>query len=436
MTKPSINVLLLGAGGREHAMARALATSPHLGRLYAAPGNPGIAEVATCLALDPEDHAAVLAACADNAITFVVVGPEAPLVGGLVDALAATGIKAFGPTKSAARLEGSKGFTKDFCARHAIPTAAYRRCDTLASARAYLAEVGAPIVVKADGLAAGKGVVVAVTIAEAEAALDSIFGGGFGAAGSSVVIEAVLEGEEASFFALCDGRAGDGLRFGAGPQARRRWRHRPEHRRHGRLFARTDRRCGDAGPYHARDRHADARRHGGRRRAFCTGVLFVGLMIGRDGPKLIEFNVRFGDPETQAILPRLQDDFLALLLACADGTMDEASPRFTDAIGLTVVIAAAGYPGVPRKGGAIHGLDGVTDAIVTQAGTKRVGTTLVADGGRVLNVTAVAATIEAARDCVYAAAASIEWPDGFYRRDIGAQAGKIQAQNLDKDKLG
>ena len=414
-----MNVLLLGSGGREHAMARAIAGSPLLTRLFAAPGNPGIAELATCLALDPEDHDAVLSACRLEAIDLVVIGPEAPLVGGLVDMLEAAGIKAFGPSKAAARLEGSKGFTKDFCARHKIPTAAYRRCATLAQARAALAETGAPIVVKADGLAAGKGVTVATNVQEAEAAVEAIFAGAHGSAGASVVLEAVLEGEEASFFALCDG-------VRAVPFATAQ-----DHKRVGE---------GDTGPNTGGmgavspapivDAAMEARIMAeivtptlagmAAEGAPFRGVLFVGLMIGRDSPQLIEFNVRFGDPETQAILPRLDDDLLTILVACAEGRLVDRPVRFKDAVGLTVVIAAAGYPGVPRRGGVIRGLDRVP-AIVTQAGTRRVGAELVADGGRVLNVTALGADVADARAHVYEAAASIDWPDGFYRRDIGAR---------------
>ena len=421
MATPRINVLLLGSGGREHALALALAESPMLGRLFAAPGNPGIAEVADCLLLDPECHGDIVAACRAHEIGFVVVGPEAPLVGGLVDVLEAAGIKAFGPTKAAAQLEGSKGFTKDFCARHAIPTAAYRRCDTLPDAREYLAEVGAPIVVKADGLAAGKGVTVAATMAEAEAALEIIFGGAFGAAGSSVVLEAVLQGEEASFFALCDGTrvlpfasAQDHKRVGegdTGPNTGGMGAYSPAPIVDAAMEARImreivrptlDGMAAEGTPF--------------------KGVLFVGLMISADGPHLIEFNVRFGDPETQAMLPRLEEDLLVLLLACAEGTMEERPLRLSDEVALTVVLAAAGYPGAPRRGGIIRGLERCTGVVVTQAGTRRRGGDLVAAGGRVLGVTALGRDVAAARAAVYAAVDTIDWPDGFCRRDIGASA--------------
>ncbi len=399
-------------------MARSLAASPRLAALYAAPGNPGIAAHAACLDLDPCDHDAVIAACRANGIGFVVVGPEAPLVGGLVDALRAAGIAAFGPTAAAARLEGSKGFTKDFCARHAIPTAAYRRCADLDAALTYLAETGAPIVIKADGLAAGKGVTVAATLAEAEAALAEIFA----VPGASAVIEEVLLGEEASFFALCDGTRA--LAFASAQ----------DHKRVGE---------GDTGPNtggmgaYSPARHIDAAMSLRIMREIVEptmngmavegtpfeGVLFAGLMIGAEGPKLIEYNVRFGDPETQAILPRLETDLLSLLVVCAEGRLPSTPPRFNENVGLSVVMAAAGYPGTPRTGGVIGGLDKLEGVLVTQAGTRRdaVGA-LVASGGRVLAVTALAPDLAAAREAAYAALAQITWSDGFYRRDIGHRA--------------
>jgi len=418
-----VNVLLLGSGGREHAMALALAKSPLLGTLFAAPGNPGIAGVARLLPLDPDDHAAVIAACRAEKIDFVVVGPEAPLASGIIDALDAAGIKAFGPTKAAARLEASKGFTKALCAKHNIPTAAYGTFTTAVAARAYVAARGAPIVVKADGLAAGKGVTVAATVDEAYDAIDRIFGGAFGAAGASVVIEAVLEGEEVSFFALCDGRravpfasAQDHKRLGDGD---------------------TGPNTGGMGAYSP----APILDAAGEDRVMAEiiqptldgmaaagtpfkGVLFAGLMIGPDGPQLIEFNTWFGDPETQVMLPRLQGDFLALLLACAEGRMGTDRPRFSDEAALTIVLAAKGYPDAPRKGGLITGLEAAAGdhVIVTHAGTTRVGPDLAANGGRVLNVTGLGATITQARDRAYAAAAKIVWDDAYYRRDIGTRA--------------
>lgn len=415
-----MNVLLLGSGGREHAMALALAKSPKLGRLFAAPGNPGIAAVAACLSLDPTSAEAVIAACRAHEIGFVVVGPEAPLVAGVVDALEAAGIAAFGPSARAAQLEGSKGFTKDFCARHAIPTAAYRRCQSRAEAEAYLDEVGAPIVVKADGLAAGKGVTVAATLEEARQALDAMFSGGVGGAGSSVVMEAVLEGEEASFFALCDGER-------AVPFASAQ-----DHKRVGEND--TGANTGGMGAYSpapmfdaalqdevmARIVEPTIKGMAAEGMPF-RGVLFAGLMIGPKGPQLIEYNVRFGDPETQVMLPRLQDDFLSLLIDCAEGKLS-APPRLRDDTALTVVMAARGYPGTPVKGGRIQGLEALKEVIVTHAGTRLVDGELLADGGRVLNVTALAPNVAGARDKVYAALSHIDWKDGFYRRDIGMRA--------------
>ncbi len=413
-----MNVLLLGSGGREHAMALAIVRSPLLTKLVAAPGNPGIAAVATCLpALDPEDHAAVIEACRAHAIDLVVVGPEAPLVGGLVDALEAAGLKAFGPSRPAAQLEGSKGFAKDFCTRHGIPTAAYRRFDDLAAARAYLAEVGAPIVVKADGLAAGKGVTVAATPAEADAALVAIFA----AAQASVVIEEVLEGEEASFFALCDGRRA--LAFASAQ----------DHKRLGE--GDTGPNTGGMGAYSpARIMNAATESRVMREIIAPTlagmaaegmpykGVLFAGLMIGAAGPQLIEYNVRFGDPETQAMLPRLEDDLLTLLSACAEGTLPDTPVRLSGTVAVTVVMAAAGYPGAPKTGSTIRGLDGLRGVTVTHAGTRFNDGTLIASGGRVLNVTAHSRTAAEARDAAYEAIAKIDWPDGFYRRDIALRA--------------
>ena len=412
-----MNVLLLGSGGREHAVAIAIAGSPLLTRLFAAPGNPGIAAVATCLVLDPENHAAVIVACRLHAIDLVVIGPEAPLVGGLVDALEAAGIKAFGPSRAAAQLEGSKGFTKDFCARHGIPTSPYRRCTDLAIARAYLAQVGAPIVVKADGLAAGKGVTVAASLEEAEAALVSIFS----APGASVVIEAVLHGEEASFFALCDGHraiafasAQDHKRVGegdTGPNTGGMGAYSPARIVDGSVQARVMREI-------IEPTIAGMAMEG----APFKGVLFAGLMIGEAGPQLIEYNVRFGDPETQVMLPRLRDDLLALLLACSNGRLPDEPVELAETCAVTVVMAASGYPGAPRGGGMIRGVSALDDVIVTHAGTSLENGKLMAAGGRVLNVTAVGDTIRDAREMVYKALAKIDWPDGFYRRDIALRA--------------
>ncbi|MER2605313.1 MAG: phosphoribosylamine--glycine ligase [Siculibacillus sp.] len=419
-----MNVLLIGSGGREDALAHALVRSPRLTKLFAAPGNPGIAEVAECVALDVADHAAVVAFCRLMGIGFVVVGPEVPLVAGIVDDLASAGIPAFGPKKLAARLEGSKGFTKDICAKYAIPTAAYGRFSDLASARAHLAEIGAPIVVKADGLAAGKGVTVAMTVPEAEAALADCFAGAFGAAGAEVVIEEFLEGEEASFFALCDGTTA--LAFASAQ----------DHKRVGE--GDTGPNTGGMGAYSpapvmtpeltervmaeiVRPTVAAMVAEG------CpfTGVFFAGLMITAEGPQLIEYNTRFGDPETQVLMQRFEGDLLDLLIATAEGTLASKSVALSPDAALTVVMAAEGYPGAVEKGSEIRGVEraaalpGVT---VYHAGTKADGARLLANGGRVLNVTARGATVTEARDRAYAAVDALDWPKGFCRRDIGWRA--------------
>jgi phosphoribosylamine---glycine ligase len=419
-----VNLLLLGSGGREHALAIHLAKSPLLGQFFAAPGNPGIARLAKTVALDPCDKTAVVDFCRVMNIDFVVVGPEAPLVEGIVDALEAAGIKAFGPSRAAAKLEGSKGFAKDLCRRCGIPTAAYARFIEAATAKAYVRTRGAPIVVKADGLAAGKGVVVAASIAEAEAAIDMMLGGSFGAAGRAIVIEEYLEGEEVSFFALCDGKrampfasAQDHKRVGegdTGPNTGGMGAYSPAPIMDEALNARVIEEIVDP-----------ALRGMAESGTPFKGILFAGLMMTRDGPKLIEFNVRFGDPEAQAILPRFNGDLLALMLAGAEGRLDERVPAFSAQSALTVVLAARGYPGTPQRGTQIRGLDkaeAIPGVIVTQAGTRREGTKLIADGGRVLNVTGLGATLREARARAYAGVDAIDWPGGFCRRDIGASA--------------
>ncbi|MGP8232344.1 MAG: phosphoribosylamine--glycine ligase [Methylovirgula sp.] len=419
-----MNVLLIGSGGREHALANQIAKSPLLGQLYAAPGNPGIGTVARCVSLDPADAQAVIDFCRVMDVGFVVIGPEVPLVAGLVDALAEAGIKAFGPSQAAAQLEGSKGFTKDLCAAYAIPTAAAAQFSDADTAKEYIHARGAPIVVKADGLAAGKGVVVAQTVAEAEAAVDQMLGGLFGVAGHSLVIEDFLEGEEVSFFALCDGR---NARAFASAQ---------DHKRVGE--GDTGPNTGGMGAYSPAPAFSAALAdrvmaeivnpalHGMAAMGMpFKGVLFAGLMLTRDGPKLIEFNVRFGDPETQAILPRLEGDLLALMLACAEGRLAQQSFSFSGQYALTVVLAAEGYPGTPKKGTEIRGLDraaALPGVIITHAGTKRDGTRLLADGGRVLNVTGFGATLAEAQARAYAAVDAVDWPGGFCRRDIGWRA--------------
>ena len=416
-----MNVLLIGSGGREHALAWAISASPMLTRLYCAPGNPGIGEVAELLALDVTNHAAVIAFCQTQSIKFVVVGPEAPLVAGLVDDLKRAGIKAFGPSKFAAQLEGSKGFTKDICAKYNIPTAAYGRFKDLEKSRAYLARQGAPIVIKADGLAAGKGVTVAMTLPEAEAALAEIFSGRFGEA--ECVIEEFLEGEEASFFVLSDGvhtlplataqdhkRVGDG---DTGPNTGGMGAYSP-------APCMTDALCAEALEKIVKP---TVRALAGMGHPY-VGILYAGLILTKDGPKLIEYNARFGDPETQVLMPRLRDDILTLMLATVDGTLDKISVRWRDDFALAVVMAAKGYPNDYVKGTEIKGLDQDfgEDLQVFHAGTTLSNGKLVANGGRVLNVTALGKTAAEAQRKAYAAADKIDWPQGFCRRDIGWRA--------------
>ena len=419
-----MNILLIGSGGREHALAWSLSVSPLCDRLFIAPGNPGTAQHGTNVVVDVADHAAVIAFCRTMGVDFVVVGPEAPLVAGLVDDLKAAGIKTFGPSKAAAQLEGSKAFTKDLCAEFGIPTAAYRRFTDAETARTYLRNYGVPIVVKADGLAAGKGVVVATSFEEAEAAIDMMIGGGLGAAGAEVVIEAFLEGEEASFFALCDGKTA--IPFGTAQD-------------HKRVFD------GDQGPNTGGmgayspaavltpELQARVMREiieptlaGMRARgAPYTGILYAGLMLTEAGPQLIEYNARLGDPETQVLLPRLKSDLVTALLAACDGVLDSISLQWADDAALTVVMAAKGYPGAVEKGSEIHGIDraeALDGVLVFHAGTKQSGDRIVANGGRVLNVTAMGRTITEAQAKAYAAVSRIDWPEGFCRRDIGWRA--------------
>ncbi len=419
-----MNILLLGSGGREHALAWKMAASPLADRLYCAPGNAGIAQEAECVVLDIADHAAVIAFCRTNRIDLVVVGPEAPLCAGIVDDLEAAGIKTFGPGKIAAQLEGSKGFTKDLCRANAIPTAAYERFRSAAPAKDYIRAKGAPIVVKADGLAAGKGVVVAQSIAEAEAAVDMMFGGGLGAAGVEVVVEEFLDGEEASFFALCDGETALPLTTAQD---------------HKRVFD------GDKGPntggmgaYSPAPNIDDAMsarvmkeiiqptlRAMKAMGAPYKGVLYAGLMITRDGPKLIEYNARFGDPETQVLMLRLMSDLVPALLASRDGQLKSFDLRWYADPALTVVMAAQGYPGDYKRGSVIEGLDEaakVEGVQIFHAGTKAEGGKILANGGRVLNVSAIGNTVRQAQARAYEAISHIRWPDGFCRHDIGWRA--------------
>lgn len=416
-----MNVLLIGSGGREHALAWAISASPLLTKLYCAPGNPGISQVAELAAIDIADHQAVINLCKAKNIDFVVVGPEAPLVAGLVNDLNASGFKAFGPSKFAAQLEGSKGFTKDICANYNIPTAAYGRFTDLEKAKAYLASQGAPIVIKADGLAAGKGVTVAMTLPEAEAALQDIFSGRFGEA--ECVIEEFLEGEEASFFVLSDGvhtlplataqdhkRVGDG---DVGPNTGGMGAYSP-------APCMTDALCAEALEKIVKPTVKALADTGHP----YVGVLYAGLILTKDGPKLIEYNARFGDPETQVLVMRLRDDLLKLLLATVDGTLDKVSVRWRDDFALTVVMAAKGYPGDYAKGSEIRGLgqDFGEDVEIFHAGTSLKDGKLLAAGGRVLNVTALGKSAGDAQVKAYDAIGKIDWPGGFCRHDIGWRA--------------
>ncbi len=416
-----MNVLVIGSGGREHALAWKLAQSPLLTELICAPGNPGMAELGKCIHLDIDDHDAVIALCADRAIDLVVVGPEAPLVAGIADALEQSGIAVFGPSAAAAALEGSKGFTKDLCAHMNIPTAAYQRFNNAPKAKAYVRAQGAPIVVKADGLAAGKGVTVAMTEEEAFNAIDDCFEGEFGEAGAEVVVEEFLRGEEASFFCLCDGNIA--LPFGTAQ----------DHKRVG--DGDTGPNTGGMGAYSPAsilDEAMTARvmseiieptMRGMKEvgRPF-RGVLYAGLMLTDNGPKLIEYNVRFGDPECQVQMLRLKSDLLALLKAAAGGDLSGMEADWRNDAALTVVMAAEGYPVAPKKGSAISGLaaaQALDNVEVFHAGTADSGGQLIANGGRVLNVTALGATVGEARDLAYSAIAKIDWPQGFCRSDIG-----------------
>jgi phosphoribosylamine--glycine ligase len=414
----AMNILLIGSGGREHALAWRLSQSPLCDTLYAAPGNPGIADHARLVDLDVADHAAAVCFCADHNVDLVVVGPEVPLVAGLADALRTADIAVFGPDARAAQLEGSKGFTKEICSAAGIPTAAYERYDSKAAALAGLADFSPPYVIKADGLAAGKGVIIAETEAEAHAAIQDMFGGGFGEAGAAVVIEDFMTGEEVSFFALTDGTsvvpfgsAQDHKRVGegdTGPNTGGMGAYSPARVLTPALEAQVMAEI--ITPTVETMRAKDMR---------YIGVLFAGLMLTADGPKLIEYNCRFGDPECQVLMMRFEGDLAALMLAVAQGRLADAEPpRFSDDAAVTVVMAAQGYPGTPEKGAAI-GIDESDDATVFHAGTTLKGGQLVANGGRVLNITARGKTVTAARYAAYAAIHDIHFPGGFYRSDIG-----------------
>jgi len=419
-----MNILLLGSGGREHALAWKMAASPLSDRLFCAPGNAGIAREAQCVAIDIADHAAVIAFCRDNGIDLVVVGPEGPLCAGIVDDLESAGFKAFGPTGAAARLEGSKIFTKDLCKANAIPTAAYACFRSAEPAKAYVRAHGAPIVIKADGLAAGKGVVVAQSLAEAESAIDMMLSGGLGEASAEIVIEEFLGGEEASFFALCDGESAIAL---APAQD------------HKRAFdGDTGPNTGGMGAYSPAaiiDAAMSARvmseivlptlRAMKAMDAPYKGVLYAGLMITHEGPKLIEYNVRFGDPECQVLMLRLMSDIVPALLASCDGMLKSFDLRWYPDAALTVVMAANGYPGPYARGSIIEGLEeaAALDGVeIFHAGTKAEGGRIIANGGRVLNVSAIGKTVAEAQARAYAAISRIRWPEGFCRHDIGWRA--------------
>jgi phosphoribosylamine---glycine ligase len=419
-----MHILLLGSGGREHALAWKIAASPLVTKLWCAPGNAGIAREAECVALDVTNHAAVIEFCKKNAIELVVVGPETPLVAGVVDDLAKAGIKAFGPGREAAQLEGSKGFTKDLCREFNIPTGAYERFNTAATALAYVRAQGAPIVIKADGLAAGKGVVVAKTLAEAEAAIAMMFEGGFGTAGAEVVVEEFLSGREISFFALCDGQTAIPL---ASAQDHKRVFDHDEGPNTGGMGAYSPT------PFVTPDVHDQIMSRivlptlaGMQKRGMpFRGVLYAGVMLTGQGPKLFEYNVRFGDPECQVLMLRMMSDIVPALLAACDGQLKNFNLRWYDEPALTVVMAARGYPGDYKKGTRIEGLDEaakIEGVEIFHAGTVAKDGVILANGGRVLNVCATAKTVTEAQARAYQAVDLIRWPDGFCRRDIADQA--------------
>lgn len=419
-----MNILILGSGGREHALAWATLQNPKCDRLIVAPGNAGIAALCEVANIDILDRRAVVTFCEENAIDFVIVGPEAPLAAGVADATRGAGILTFGPSAEAARLEASKAFTKEICDACAAPTAGYARFTDAAAARAYVQVQGAPLVIKADGLAAGKGVIMGMTEAEALAGIDEIFGGAFGAAGAEVVIEEFMEGEEASFFILSDGV--NALPFGTAQ----------DHKRVG--DGDTGPNTGGMGAYSPAPVLTEAIqaavmdqivmptiREMARRGTPYQGVLYAGLMIKDGHARLVEYNCRFGDPECQVLMLRLGAQALDALLACAEGRLDQAAVTWADDHALTVVMAAQGYPGTPQKGTEIRGLDALPEDsfhMAFHAGTKAEGGRLLANGGRVLNITARGATLAEAQARAYGMVDAIDWPEGFCRRDIGWRA--------------
>jgi phosphoribosylamine--glycine ligase len=419
-----MNILILGSGGREHALAWAVLQNPKTDLLIVAPGNAGIAQIARCADIDILSGEAVVQLCADEAIDFLIIGPEGPLAAGVADAARAAGILTFGPSAAAARLEASKAFTKEICDACRAPTAAYARFTDAAAALDYVAQQGAPIVIKADGLAAGKGVVVAETLHEARAAIKDMFGGSLGAAGAEVVIEEFMTGEEASFFVLTDGT--NALPIGTAQD-------------HKRAFD------GDKGPNTGGmgayspapvltesiaqiamdDIILPTIREMARRGTPYSGVLYAGLMIENGAPRLVEYNARFGDPETQVLMMRLGGQALDAMLACANGTLDKIQLNWADDHAITIVMAANGYPGAYDKGSVIDGLNTLSESstqMVFHAGTAQKDGAIIANGGRVLNITARADTLASARARAYDMAAQIHWVQGFYRRDIGHRA--------------
>lgn len=419
-----MNILILGGGGREHALAWAVLQNPKCDRLIVAPGNAGIDKIAECAALDITDGEAVVGFAVEESIDFVIIGPEGPLAAGVADALMAAGVLVFGPSRDAARLEASKTFTKEICDACGAPTAGWARFTDAASAQAYVTARGAPIVVKADGLAAGKGVVVAETVDQALAAITDMFGGAFGAAGAEVVIEDFMAGEEASFFVLSDGQnvrpigtAQDHKRIGdgdTGPNTGGMGAYSP-------APILSDTVAALALEQIVKPTVAEMAKRGTPYR----GVLYAGLMIENGQPRLVEYNARFGDPECQVLMMRLGGQALDLMLACAEGRLAEVAVNWADDHALTVVMAAKGYPGAYAKGSVIAGLEGLPEdshQMVFHAGTKAVDGTIRADGGRVLNVTARGATLQEARDRAYGMVGQVDWREGIYRQDIGWRA--------------
>jgi phosphoribosylamine--glycine ligase len=427
-----MKILLLGSGGREHALAWKIAASPLVTKIWCAPGNAGIAREAECVALDIADHAAVIDFCRRHDVELVVVGPETPLAAGIVDDLARAGIRAFGPSKQAARLEESKGFTKNLCTEFDIPTGAYGHFGNAADALAYVRRHGVPIVVKADGLAAGKGVVVAMTLAEAEAAIAMMFDGAFGAAGAEIVVEEYLEGREISFFALCDGATAIAL---ASAQDHKRVFDHDQGPNTGGMGAYSPT------PFVTPAIHDQIMAKiilptvaGMKARGTpFKGVLYAGVMLTAQGPKLFEYNVRFGDPECQVLMLRMMSDIVPAMLAVCDGELKHFDLRWYDEPALTVVMAAKGYPGDYASGTRIDGLEEaaqIEGVEIFQAGTIARDGAILANGGRVLNVCASGKTVVEARQRAYAAVDRIRWPDGFCRRDIGWQA--VEQEQLQK----